>query len=438
VSARILYVEDDLAQARLAKKCLERAGFEVDLALDGQAGLDQCAACRYDAVVVDQTMPGLSGLDVIRALGEQYDPPPPTIMVTGTGNESIAVEAMKLGLSEYLVKDLEGGFVNVLPLVVERAIAQRRTLLEKRRIERELAQAEKLRAIGQLAAGIAHEVNTPTQYLGDNVRFLQNAFGRIIELLEVYGRLFCAARERLVSDELLAEVEAKRETADLDFLLAEIPEALRQSLEGVEHVAGIVGAMKEYAHPDAGRQQPVDLNHLITGALALCRGQWKHSAEVVTDFDVGLPPVRCLPADMSRVVVNLVVNAAHANAEAAGRDSGDSKRPIFVRTRRDGSWAELRVEDSGPGVPDAIRDHIFEPFFTTKDIGVGSGQGLAIARGLVVENHGGTIHFEPRPGGGAAFVVRLPIEGRPDAPAELPPLELQNGRIAVDACNTTI
>jgi signal transduction histidine kinase len=135
--------------------------------------------------------------------------------------------------------------------------------------------------------------------------------------------------------------------------------------------------------------------------------------QVATDFDADLPPVTCLPSDINRAVVNLVINAAHAVAEAVRLDPG-RKREIIVRTRRDGDWAEIRVEDSGAGIPEEIRDRIFEPFFTTKDVGQGSGQGLALTRAVVVEKHGGTIHFETQMGCGATFVIRLPI-GAPDA-----------------------
>jgi len=400
-------MEDDAAQARLVQKCLERAGYAVDVAGDGAAGLAQYAANHYDAVIVDQTMPGLSGLDVIRAMAAT-GPLPPTIMVTGTGNEQIAVEAMKLGVSDYLVKDLEGGFVNVLPLVIGRTIEQRRTLAEKQRMERELGQAQKLKAIGQLAAGIAHEINTPTQYIGDNTRFLQNAFTDISTLLDAYDRLFQAVEKDTVTDELIDEVEAKQRGADLGYLNAEIPQAIRQSLEGVQHVAGIVGAIKEFSHPRSGQQQAVDLNHAIEGAITLCRNEWRYTAQVVTDFDSDLPLVSCLPSDINRAVVNLVINAAHAVADATRNEPG-RKREIIVRSRRDGDWAEIRVEDSGTGIPEEIRERIFEPFFTTKDVGQGSGQGLALTRAAIVEKHGGTIHFETQVGRGTTFIVRLPI-----------------------------
>jgi signal transduction histidine kinase len=276
-------------------------------------------------------------------------------------------------------------------------------------MERELAQAQKLKAIGQLAAGIAHEINTPTQYIGDNARFLQNAFTDIGGLLDAYDRLLRAVEDGTVTDALVDEVEAKQRDADLDYLTAEIPQAIQQSLEGVQHVAGIVGAIKEYAHPASARKQAVDLNHAVAGGIAICRNEWKEVAELASDFAADLPPVTCLPSDIHRIVVNLVVNAAHAVAAAAEKDAG---RPheIVVRTRRDGPWAEIRVEDSGTGIPEDLRERIFEPFFTTKDVGQGSGQGLALTRAAVVDRHGGTIDFQSAVGRGTTFIIRLPIE----------------------------
>ena len=360
MSPRLLYMEDDAAQARLVQKCLERTGYTVDVAGDGRAGLAQCAAHDYEALIVDQTMPGLSGLEVIRAISAA-GPLPPTIMVTGTGNEQIAIEAMKLGVSDYLVKDLEGGFVNVLPLVVARTIEQRRMVIEKQRMERELAQAQKLKAIGQLAAGMAHEINTPTQYIGDNTRFLQSAFTDISSLLDAYDRLLHAVENDTVTDELIDEVEAKQRGADVGYLTAEIPQAIQQSLEGVQHVAGIVGAIKEYAHPALAQKQAVDLNHAVEGGIMMCRNEWKDAAELATDFDAALPKVACLPSDIHRVVVNLVLNAAHAIAAAAEREAG-RKRQIVVRTRRTVPGPNSAWKIRGPAFPTRCASGSSSPF----------------------------------------------------------------------------
>ena len=415
-------MDDDAAQTRLVQKCLELSGYVVDLAEDGAAGLAACEANTYHAVIVDQTMPGLSGLDVIRTLVSRGKFPP-IVMVTGTGNERIAVEAMKLGVSDYLVKDLEGGFVNVLPLVVSRAIKQRRLLREKERMEKELAQAQRMEAIGQLAAGIAHEINTPTQYIGDNTRFLQGAFTYVDDLLGSFDRLLRAARSNSVTEELLKEAETAFHSADLGYLAREIPLAIQQSLEGLDHVANIVGAMREFSYPGNGGKREVDLNHVILGAITLCRSEWKLLADVVTDFDDDLPTVRCVPADISSVVLNLMVNAAHAIAEAT-RDGAAGKGVITIRTRYDEDCAEIRVEDTGAGIPEQIRPRIFDLFFTTKDVGKGTGQGLALAHAIVVEKHGGTIDFETEVGRGSAFIVRLPVDAETESPTVENPVEV--------------
>ncbi len=415
MNEKVLYMEDDESQAMLVQKSLECSGYVVDLVTDGAAGLDACQAIVYDAVIVDQTMPGLSGLDVIRSMVSR-GPIPPTIMVTGTGNERIAVEAMKLGVCDYLVKDMEGGFVHVLPLIVGRAIEQRRLLEGKQRMEKELAQAQRMQAIGQLASGIAHEINTPTQYIGDNARFLQGAFANVGSLLDDFDRLLQAAWADGVTDEMLKEMEAKVRRADLGYLTHEIPQAIQQSLEGVEHVANIVGAMKEFSCPGNGEQQKVDLNHVIKGAVTLCQSEWRYVADLVTDFDPELPAVRCLPTDVNRVVMNLVVNAAHAIADAT-HNGADGKGTITIRTRYDGPDAEIRVEDTGVGIPEDIRSRVFDLFFTTKEVGRGTGQGLALTHAIVADKHGGTIRFETEVGRGTTFIVRLPIEGRADAAA---------------------
>lgn len=412
MSNRILCIEDDAAQARLFQTILQKADYAVDIASDGEMGLARCAAESYDAVIVDQTMPGLSGLDVIRELQNQ-EPPPPTIMVTGTGDELIAVEAMKAGASDYVVKDAAGRFLNVLPLVVGKAIEQHRTLQENRRMEQELLQARKLRAIGQLAAGIAHEINTPTQYIGDNTRFLRDAFKELGELLDAYGDLLSAADEGRPTSDAVKHVKDKLASADFNYLAKEIPQAVQQSLEGLDQVANIVSAMREFSYPDGGRMQAVDLNHTIEGAVALCRSEWKQVADITLDLDYSLPPLVCVAPDVQRVLVNLLINAAHATAEAS---HGEVKEipTITVRTRRDGDWAEIRVEDHGTGIAPEIRDRVFDPFFTTKDVGQGTGQGLSIAHAIVVEKHHGSIRFDTQVGRGTTFIVRLPLHATPD------------------------
>ena len=275
-------------------------------------------------------------------------------------------------------------------------------------MEVQLRQALKLESIGQLAAGIAHEINTPTQYIGDNTRFVQDAFKDLLGLLEHYEKLLAANKAGAVSTELVAEVEAAIAKADLSYLTEEIPKAIAQSLQGVERVTKIVRAMKDFSHPGSDEKTPLDLNKAIDSTITVARNEWKYVAELVTDFDPGLPPVPCLPAEFNQVILNLIVNAAHAISDVVG-DGSKGKGNIHVSTRRDGEWVEIRVRDTGTGIPEKARAKIFDPFFTTKAVGKGTGQGLAIAHAVVVEKHGGAISFETETGKGTTFIIRLPL-----------------------------
>jgi signal transduction histidine kinase/DNA-binding NarL/FixJ family response regulator len=307
------------------------------------------------------------------------------------------------------------GSVEYFSTIARDITEQKRLEKERSHMEVQLRQALKLESIGQLAAGIAHEINTPTQYIGDNARFVQDGFRDVTTLFQVYDRLLSAAREGKVTSEIVAEIDAARKAADLEFLLTEIPKAISQSIEGVERVARIVRAMKEFSHPGTSEKTPIDLNHAVESTLTVCRNEWKYVAEMITEFDPALPPALVLPGEFNQAILNIVVNAAHAIADVVGGGS-KGKGSIHVSTRRDGGWAEIRIRDTGTGIPEKARAKVFDPFFTTKGVGKGTGQGLAIAHSVVVEKHGGTISFETETGKGTTFIIRLPLT--PTTPAE--------------------
>jgi len=282
-------------------------------------------------------------------------------------------------------------------------------------IETQLRQAQKLESIGQLAAGIAHEINTPTQYVGDNTRFLQDSFADLIRLVRQYRQLVEAVNKEKETGaaELLSQIKQAEREVDLDYLMEEIPRAIEQSLDGVERVTRIVRAMKEFSHPASREKTPVNINKAIQSTITVSRNEWKYVAEMATDFDPTLPLVPAYEADLNQTVLNLIVNAAHAIAGVVGEGSKEKGR-IIVSTRQDGEWAEIRIADTGGGIPESIRERLFDPFFTTKEVGKGTGQGLAIARSIVVDKHGGTINFETEIGSGTTFIIRLPISTSPD------------------------
>ncbi len=289
-----------------------------------------------------------------------------------------------------------------LTLCVAMDVSERKSLLAQ------LLHAQKLESIGQLAAGIAHEINTPTQYVGDNLRFLEDAFADIRALQAAYASLHQAAREAGAFAEQVEAVERALEDSDWDYLTAEVPSAIAQAEDGVQKVARIVRAMKEFSHPGGDSKELVDLNRVVENTVTVARNEWKYVAELELELDRSLPDVPCLPAEIGQVVLNLVVNAAHAIADTEVAKRGGKGR-IVVATGHDGEAVEIRVADTGTGIPAAVRERVFDPFFTTKEVGRGSGQGLAIARNVVVTKHGGTIDFESREGEGTTFRVRLPL-----------------------------
>jgi PAS domain S-box-containing protein len=282
---------------------------------------------------------------------------------------------------------------------------------ERSAMEVQLRQAQKLESVGQLAAGIAHEINTPTQYIGDNVRFLKDAFQDLKSLLASYEQLLAAAKANALSSETVEEIATAVEHADAGYLLEEIPKAIDQTLEGVGRVSKLVSAMKEFSHPGTKEKTPLDLNHAIESTLTVARNEWKYVADLETEFDPSLPLISCRPGEFNQVILNLIVNAAHAIADVVGR-GGTEKGKIKVQTRNCPEWAEIRIQDTGSGIPEAVRPRIFDPFFTTKEIGKGTGQGLAIARSVVVDKHGGSIAFETEAGKGTTFIIRLPHDGK--------------------------
>jgi signal transduction histidine kinase len=283
---------------------------------------------------------------------------------------------------------------------------------DARRMQMLAANASKLESIGELAAGIAHEINTPTQYVGDNVRFLGDVFATLQQCVDELSRMSEEQRESIPTERLRRVVEK----ADMPYLLEEIPKAIAQSLEGIQRIAKIVAAMKEFSHPSQERT-PTDLNHAITNTITVATNEWKYVAKVETQLDASLPLVPVVLGEFNQVILNMVVNAAHAIAETRAQHP-TRIGTIRIVTRRLPDWAEITICDDGCGMPNQIHDKIFDPFFTTKPVGKGTGQGLAIAHNVIVKRHHGTIALKSEPGQGTTFTIRVPLELREDAAAE--------------------
>jgi signal transduction histidine kinase len=279
-------------------------------------------------------------------------------------------------------------------------VAIKKDITELVHLQRQLALAQKLEAIGQLASGIAHEINSPIQYVINNIAFIQQAYTGIHPLLKEMNRL--------KEDTLPSSCVTLIEKMQFDYLVEEIPQSLEEAFEGINRVATIISALRNFSHPGEGEKVQTDMNQALESALIVCRHEWKYVAELVTDYAPNLPEVPCFPDQMHQVFFNLIINAAHA-IEAAKEDEPDKSGTITVATRLCDNRVEISISDTGCGIPKELSARIFEPFFTTKAVGKGTGQGLAIAHDIVVQKHGGEIAFTSELGKGTTFYLYLPL-----------------------------
>ncbi|MCC6213431.1 MAG: PAS domain-containing protein [Polyangiaceae bacterium] len=283
---------------------------------------------------------------------------------------------------------------------------------EVNRLRASSAQSERLAAIGTLAAGIAHEINTPIQFVGDSVQFLRDAMLDLLRVLDAFRGLRDQVEASAPSPELVAEAAATRELeddADVQYLQENVPAAFGRCTEGLSRVAKIVRSMKDFAHPAGAAAAAADLDHALTTTLTIATNEIKYVADVVTELG-GLPPVVCHLGELNQVFLNLVVNAAHAMGDVHA--ASGQRGTLTVRSRTEDADAVIEFADTGGGIPEAIRERIFEPFFTTKAVGKGTGQGLALAWSVITERHGGRIEVESEVGRGTTFRISLPIAGK--------------------------
>jgi|CXWL01.1.fsa_nt_gi PAS domain S-box-containing protein len=321
--------------------------------------------------------------------------------------QEMVVDKLRLKMSDGTERLLR---VSILPVFSDQGpsvVLMGEDQTEWLRLEHERLHGQKLESIGQLAAGIAHEINTPIQFIGDNLRFLSDGFTDLDAVLHRYKAVLTSEQvERCVPD-LIERCRAEERRVDIPYLTDEIPKAIAQSTEGIQRVAKIVRAMKEFAHPGGEEKVLVNLNGAIESTVTVSRNEWKYVADLRTDLAPNLPMVPCLLGQFNQAILNMIVNAAHAIGDVV-KDTG-KKGLITISSRQVGDNAEIRIADTGTGIPDEIRHKIFDPFFTTKNVGKGTGQGLAIARSIVVNKHQGSIDVESHVGKGTVFIIHLPL-----------------------------
>ena len=402
---RILLVEDSRVSARVIEHIVSKVDdpvFELEWVECLEEGKKSLSYRPADVILLDLGLPDADGLETFIGI-HSHAPGVPVVILTGLEDESVAMEALQKGAQDYLTKKE----VNRNSLV--RSL---RYAIERKHAEERLAQAQKLESIGQLAAGIAHEINTPTQFVTDNTAFLQRVFPGLIKALHASRSLLEEVQGGTACSETIKQVNSAFRRAKLDDVVEQVPRAIEQSLEGLERVAKLVSAMKDFSHPSQGEKEPVDLAQAIETTLTVARAEWRHVADVSTEFDSSLPSVPCVRDELNQVILNMVVNAAHAIADENEKNpTSGGKGRITLRTRKAGDHAEITIGDTGCGIPAGAKGKIFDPFFTTKPVGKGTGQGLAIAHSIIVDRHGGAITVDSEPGQGTTFTIKLPLTG---------------------------
>jgi len=392
---RILIAEDDPISRRLLEATLRKWGYDLVVCTDG---LDAMAHLESEdapeMAILDWMMPGFDGVEVCRRIRHKpFSLPVYIIHLTAKGQPEDIVAGLQAGADDYVTKPFhQQELFARLQAGVRISDLQQRLAARVQDLEvalsqlRLMQQSQKLEAIGRLASGVAHEINTPIQYVGDNIRFLQTSWQ------EIQSRLPASTGD---SD------------SEWEYLIAELPRAIDQSLEGVQRVTKIVRGMRHFAHPTTNVKSPTDINRAIESTITVSTAEWKYVSEVETELEASLPLVRCLPGEIHQVLLSVIVNAAHAIGDQMTLTS--KKGTIRITTSTIDNCVEIRVSDTGTGIQPEHRSKIFEPFFTTKDIGKGTGQGLALAHTVIVQQHGGRIWFETETGKGTTFIIQLPI-----------------------------
>lgn len=302
--------------------------------------------------------------------------------------------------------------LNKLVETKSRELGERNLELEKVYAElslahSELLQAQKLESIGRLAAGVAHEINTPIQFVGDSIQFIEEGIGDLLSLVRAMSSIIAeSAAQPSASPQLIRAADELRQKFDFEYLAENLPKAVGRASDGLTRVTEIVRSIKTFSYPDQKAMTPCDLVSALNTTLAISKNEYKYFANIETSFG-DIPMVECLGGEINQVFLNLIVNAAHAIEEV--NSCTGKLGTIFVRARQEGDSVVVEIEDSGAGIPEAVRSRIFEPFFTTKEQGKGTGQGLAIARQVIEEKHGGQLTFVTEVGKGTTFSVKLPI-----------------------------
>lgn len=404
---KILVVDDDTTDRMMMQRSLRKSGLEAVVieATGAHEALQQLADSNFDCALLDYMLPDGDGLSVLRTLREACNTTP-VVMLTGVGDSRLVVEMLHAGAADYLCKDAitPEALCHSVQSAIRLHQAEQERLCAHAELEKahhelqtshaQLLQAEKLASIGQLAAGVAHEINNPVGYVYSNLRTLQKYIDNLYQMLDSYEQL-----ESLVSDQnALKTVQALKQELDIEYLKDDVRSLVSESCEGISRVKGIVQDLKDFSHVDEAEWQWADLARGLNSTLNIVSNEIKYKAEVVKEYS-DLPEVECLASQINQVFMNLLVNAAHAIEEHG---------TITVRTGIEDNGAWVAINDTGKGIDAETQKKIFDPFFTTKPVGTGTGLGLSLSYSIMQKHHG-KISVDSKPGHGSTFRIWLPL-----------------------------
>ncbi|HWQ94022.1 MAG TPA: ATP-binding protein [Gammaproteobacteria bacterium] len=427
-TGKILVVEDDLGIATLERRSLEKAGYKVVVAAGTEDAYPVVKQGDVDLMVLDYMLPGgVTGLEFLEQLkAEGYDMP--VIMATGLSDESTVIAALRAGVHDFIIKSTES--IGYLPEAVKRVLSQvnnKKRLAEyetqlreeqQQRIEElsamneqmqkmnhkleeahnQLLQSEKMASVGQLAAGVAHEINNPVGYISSNIGTLQTYLTDLLKVLDSYEQAEPLFSQHPSGEQVIADINALKKRIDVEFLRKDVVNLMSESREGIKRVKQIVQDLKDFSHVDKAEWQWSDLHKGLNSTLNIVNNEIKYKADVVKEYG-DIPLVECLYSQINQVFMNLLVNSAHAIEE---------RGQITLRTFAKDDWVCVEVSDDGKGISAENMHRIFDPFFTTKPVGKGTGLGLSLAYGIV-NKHKGRIEVESEVGKGTCFKIWLPV-----------------------------
>lgn len=386
--ARLMVVDDVRLNRRLLASQLAKRGYAVEELADGPAALQAIESAPCDLMLLDIEMPGMDGFEVLRRVRRTRTRVElPIIMLTGREDSADVVMALSEGANDYILKRDD------VRVVFARVEAQ----LQLKQAMDGLQQARRLEAVGNLAAGLAHEINTPLQFIGDNAAFVEQAVPRLLTVLRHQTELLTS-----LSSEQRAALEAAQKKARVDVIERQLPEAVAELLQGVARVAEVVSAMKAYVQPSGGAEGWTSLPELMQMASTVARSAWRPVASLTVELEDAPSQIYGDAQALGESLVALLLNAAQALA-----DQGSTDGQIVLCARSTIAGVQIQVKDDGPGIPLNLQQRIFDPFFTTREVGQGSGQGLAVCH-AVVRRHGGNLEVHSTPGQGATFTITLP------------------------------